>query len=221
MFSKWSLLLPSSIQVVPFELKGRGKRVQEVAYQNFSEAIDDIFDKIGHDLADDKYALFGHSLGAKIIFELAHQIFERKLPKPSHLFFSGSGAPHVPGRDLKEYSKMSDAQFVEELLNLGGTPKEFFNSEELMDFFIPILRSDFLLAEECRISVQKSPLPVNITVFAGKEEELESEQLTGWTECTTKSCSIHFFDGGHFFINSCSAQIARLVGQTLILSQNQ
>jgi medium-chain acyl-[acyl-carrier-protein] hydrolase len=219
-FSKWNMLLGPDIEVRAIELPGRGKRFQEPNVASFDAAVNDIWEQIVNEIREQDYAFFGHSLGAKIAFALSLRVCNEKLRPARHSFFSGRGAPNVPGKDEKIYSKMSDIEFKEEIFNLGGTPKEFFDSPELLDVFFPILRNDFRLAEgEEDDEKQFRPLSWDISIFVGKEESLTSDQVVGWKDVTTGNCSIHFFNGGHFFLNDETQGVISRINQ--VMSQTQ
>jgi len=140
-FNRWKLYLDSNIEIRAIELAGRGKRIHEALYKDFDTLIDDMLSLITNDLnKTDTYAFFGHSMGAKIAYELTKKILGKGLIGPEHIFFSGRGAPYVMGKDEKEYHKLPDEEFKEEIYNLGGTPKEFFQHPELLEVFLPLLR---------------------------------------------------------------------------------
>ena len=46
-------------------------------------------------LTDRPFALFGHSMGAYVAYELACRLEERGV-RPTHLFVAGPRAPHLP-----------------------------------------------------------------------------------------------------------------------------
>jgi hypothetical protein len=66
-FVSWKKYLYSSIELKPVELSGRGKRLNEPLYKNVTEAVEDIFQRIRLELNDNRYAFFGHSLGAILV----------------------------------------------------------------------------------------------------------------------------------------------------------
>jgi surfactin synthase thioesterase subunit len=155
-------------------------------------------------------------MGAKIAFELTQKILEKGLASPKHIFFSGRGAPYILGKDEKEYHMLPDKEFKEEVLKLGGTPKEFFEHPELLEVFLPLLRNDFMLAAREVNGKEVRPLPFNITVFLGKDEELTPEQIDGWKNYTEGDCTIHYFNGGHFFINEKTEEVVEIISRTIL-----
>lgn len=217
-FNKWENYIKSDIEIKAIELAGRGKRISEDHYNDFNEVIEDVFSLIIDEIkSNDEYAFFGHSMGAKIAYELTQEILVRGLPGPEHIFFSGRGAPYILGKDEKEYHKLSDEEFKEEVIKLGGTPKEFFDHPELLEVFLPMLKSDFKLAARDILDKEIIPLPFDITVFLGKDEELTPEQIDSWKKYTSGNCTVHYFNGGHFFINEKVEEVVGKINNTIQL----
>jgi medium-chain acyl-[acyl-carrier-protein] hydrolase len=219
-FSKWKRYLDPSIELLPVELAGRGSRMHEPFYENVTEAVDDVFQLICNDIRNAPYALFGHSMGCLISYELTKKIKLYNLPLPEHVFFSGRGAPHIKRPDEKKYHLMGDVEFRKEVINLGGTPREFFEHPDLMQLFLPVLKNDFRLAEEEREEEKPVPLDTDITVFLGKDDDLTAVQCDGWKVLTRQLCSLYYFEGGHFFIHEQTRNLVGLINHTLLGSSH-
>jgi surfactin synthase thioesterase subunit len=217
-FNNWKNYIGNDIEIRAIELAGRGKRIHEAHYNDFNEVIDDVFSLIIDEIKDNgDYAFFGHSMGGKIAYELTQEILSKGLNCPKHIFFSGRGAPYVLGKDEKEYHKLPDEEFKQEIFNLGGTPKEFFDHPELLEVFLPMLKSDFKLATRDILNKEIIPLPFDITVFLGKDEELTPEQIDSWKKYTSENCTINYFNGGHFFINEKVEEVVGKINNTIQL----
>jgi surfactin synthase thioesterase subunit len=220
-FNTWKNYIRPDIEIRAIELAGRGRRIHEAHYNDFNEVIDDVLSIIIDEIkSDNDYAFFGHSMGGKIAYELTQKILEKGLPIPSHVFFSGRGAPYVLGEDDKEYHKLPDEEFKEEILDLGGTPKEFFDHPELLEVFLPMLKNDFKLAARDNLDKEINLLPFDITVFLGKDEDLTPEQSDSWKNYTSENCTIHYFNGGHFFINEKVEEVVEKINNTIQLITN-
>jgi len=220
-YGKWKDLLPPSIDVFPIELAGRGKRIYEPLYENIREAVDDTFNIIKTHLKNlhSHYAIFGHSMGGLIAYETALKIKENHFPGPSHIFFSGRGAPHVPRKqDRKIFHTLPGEEFKKEIIELGGTPKEFFDHPELMEILLPILRNDMKIAETYRYPYgdEIKPFDCDITVFIGKGEEVTADHMFGWRQHTLGVCSVHYFEGEHFFLNDEYMRILAIIRDALL-----
>jgi len=217
-YSNWKNHLPpgASLEVLPFELSGRGKRMREPLYPDLDAAVDDVYANVRGLIAGGPYALFGHSLGALLTFALATRIRQMGDRPPLHLFFSGRGAPGVKPKEVKMYHRMSADEFKREVIELGGTPPEFFRYPELMNIYLPVLRNDFRLAETDLSDRKVVPFAGDLTVFLGKEDhEILPVQAEGWKRHATGTCSLHYFDGDHFFIRRHEARIVGMIAQTL------
>ncbi|MFS2126939.1 thioesterase II family protein, partial [Pseudomonas sp. Pseusp97] len=91
-YARWKRQLPGWIDVCPVELPGRGRRFAESLHTDLRALASQLADEIAARL-DQPYALFGHSLGGLLAFELAHALRDRGLPMPQALFASAAPAP--------------------------------------------------------------------------------------------------------------------------------
>jgi medium-chain acyl-[acyl-carrier-protein] hydrolase len=218
MFTHWKRYLNanSAIELVPVELAGRGKRIYDPLYHNLQDAVEDLYHRNSGEIANAPYAFFGHSLGGLLAYELALKIKQINTRQPIHLFFSGRSAPNVDNPNERKYHLMEDEEFKEEVVKLGGTPRDFFEYVELTDLFMPLLRNDFKLAETDLIQRKVNPFDCDITIFSGKEDHrISGEQIDGWKAHTNGRCTFHYFNGGHFFIHDEVTRIVKLIDNTL------
>src|SRR5215831_8066939 len=102
-FNKWNQYLDPNIELVPVELAGRGRRIHEALYKDVAAITEDVFNIVNEKIAGAPYALFGHSLGSMIAYELGQKIRDLCLLPPIHIFFSGRSAPHLKREDKKIY----------------------------------------------------------------------------------------------------------------------
>lgn len=196
-YSRWRRSLPEWLQVRPLELPGRGMRMDEPLQSDIRRLASQLADEISAEL-DRPYALFGHSLGGLLAFELAHALRERGLPEPLALFASATAGP--ARRDVSEYAvAKTDVQLIARLRELNGTPEAVLANPELMQLMLPILRADFLLCGSFTHD-QRPPLPLPIHVFGGKQDSVRAEQLLDWQLDTSRVFSLDLFEGHHFFL---------------------
>jgi medium-chain acyl-[acyl-carrier-protein] hydrolase len=214
-FSTWQRLLDPIVELRPIELTGRGRRMNELLYGSMEEMVSDVLRVIKPEIRHHSYALFGHSMGCMVAYALAQMTRELGLQRPQHIFFSGQRAPHVKRPDEIKYDLMDEKEFIEAVIGLGGTSPEFFHHPELFRLFMPMLRNDFRLAEEEKDTREINPLDTDITVFLGKEDDLTAEECAGWKEHTRTMCTLHYFNGGHFFLHDQAAGITKLINSSL------
>jgi len=212
----WKKYLNTNIELYPIELSGRGRRMNVPIYNNIREAVDDIYELIKNNLDDKPYALFGHSMGCCLVFELYYKIIESNHQSAKHVFFSGRSAPG-DGLD-KEYTHLlPDNEFIREVYSLGGMKEEFFKDEILKDVFLPILRADYKIIETYEYTKKKSKLCCNISVLTGIQDKLTKRaNISSWSTYTNNECYFYEFNEGHFFINSCLSAVVSIVNQRLL-----
>jgi len=163
---------------------------------------------------DKPFAFFGHSLGVLVSFELVRQLRRERKCGPVHLFVSGHRAPQIPDPDPPIHA-LPDAEFLEELQRLNGTPQEMLENDELMKVVLPTLRADFRVAETY-VYEAEPPLDCPISVFGGvRDPEVNREQLMAWRQQTTKTYSLQMFPGDHFFLHSSETALLRTLSAEL------
>lgn len=211
-YARWRRLLPSWIDVRPVEWPGRGARMDEPLATDPRALAAQLAGELDTQL-NGPYALFGHSLGAVIAFELAHGLLDRGAAAPAILFASGTEAPAVRnGSRWRE--PMSDEALMQELRNLQGTPDEALSNVELMRSALPVLRADFLMCG-AYVYRPRRPLPCPVHVFGGADDETGREALEAWRQETSASFALDILPGHHFFIHTQQAQLIERIGAAL------
>ncbi len=204
-FRDWGEALPGGIEVCPIQLPGRESRILERPFDEMATLVTALSAAIEPYL-DKPFALWGHSMGALICFELAHYLHQENKPKPLHLFVSGRKGPQVPER-ISLLHQLPEEEFVEKLRQLNGTPETVLQHEELMQLMLPTLRADFSLVETYNYTV-RAPLDCAITAFGGLQDETVTvEELQSWREETCRAFTLHLFSGDHFYLRSFREQL--------------
>jgi medium-chain acyl-[acyl-carrier-protein] hydrolase len=209
----WPDNLPNTVEVCPIQLPGRETRMSETPFRKLSALADTLTIAL-RKYGDKPFAFFGHSMGAKIAFEVARRLRLEGSRQPVHLFVSGSPAPHLPdsGRDFYNLPKLL---FVDELRRLNGTPTDVLDHPELMDLVLPMLRADFEVVQTYAYT-EEAPLACPITAFGGLEdEEVPGTQLAAWAEHTTAPFRMRMFPGDHFFLNRKSSLLLPILAREL------
>ncbi len=213
-YKEWNSSLSGDINVIAYEMAGRAARMAEDSYKSQEDAVERILSEISSDLSD-PYCFFGHSMGSTIVYLLLKEIKKRGLPEPEHVFLSGGKAPHLKSQNDRMHLLPEDS-FIELLKSYGGTPSEFFENRELLDFFLPKLRNDFMLAvlgfEEIP---EVAPLDIDFSILYGENEDLSEEQSLEWQKYTTGKCTVHNVSGTRFFIDEHPEEVIKIVDRTI------
>jgi len=209
------ILNPTGVQLSPLELPGRGKRIREKLLTELNALAVDAFQQLAQQNLTQPYALFGHSMGALLIYLVTHQLVALRLPLPTHLFVSGHRAPSQ-SRRLSLKHNLPKTEFIAMLRQLSGCSPEILQDAQLMNFFEPVLRAD-LQAAELHQYHPRLPLPIPITVlFGSTEQEVNYQEAAAWQQETTYPLIINEIEGGHFFIFEQTNQVKQIILQTLV-----
>lgn len=212
-FKGWEAYLPAEVEIHAVQLPGRGQRIGEAPVDSLTELTSTLVDVLGP-LTDRPYALFGHSMGALISYEVARALRGQGAPPPAHLFLSARHAAHLPP-SRPPIHHLPDSKFVAELERYRGTPAAVLQNRELMDLFLPALRADFTISERY-VYEPAAPLPCPIAAFGGVQDELVNRaSLAAWEEHTSSTFSLRLFPGDHFFLHSAQPLLLRALAQTL------
>lgn len=212
-YRQWPQLLPHTVEVLPVQLPGRGSRMLEPLITETAVLVEQVAEAMRPQL-DRPFALFGHSMGALICYELARYLRRTGAPEPLHLFASGRRAPHLPDRSGPRYT-LPDAELIELLRRLEGTPPELLQNPEVMQLMLPLVRADFKLNEDYNYQAEP-PLGCAISAYGGlQDEEVSREDLAAWAEHTTGGFDLRMFDGGHFFLQEMEPVLVQTVARGL------
>lgn len=215
LFNSWHTALPTGeIQVCAVQYPGRGSRVQEKAFTDCSALVDAFLPHL-LPILNKPFALFGHSMGAIVAFEVARRLQTEHGLQPERLIVSGRRAPQIPMTDRLTYN-LPDAEFTEELRRLNGTPTEVLDHPELMQLMIGIIRADFTLTQTYRY-LPGPQLTCPMSVFGGLgDTDVSREHLEAWCELTSSGCSLRMFEGDHFFIQTNPAPLLKTIREQLL-----
>jgi medium-chain acyl-[acyl-carrier-protein] hydrolase len=212
-FRTWLNVLPDSVEACPIQLPGRGPRLTQSHFTRLMPLAHAIAEGM-LPYCDKPFAMFGHSMGAMLSFEVARYLRSRHGIEPAQLFVSGRRAPQVPDPEPKTFD-LPEPEMIEELKRIKGTPEEVLENAELMQIVLPILRADFEVCQTYEYTPGE-PLNCPITAFCGlADDEEDREKMEAWREQTTDDFSLRMLPGDHFFIHSSERAFLHLLAREL------
>jgi medium-chain acyl-[acyl-carrier-protein] hydrolase len=215
----WAEGLPDDVDVCAVQLPGRGARFREAPFRNMADLVPALAEGL-LPLLDLPFALFGHSMGAVVAFELARELRRRGGRPPALLALSGHQAPPRP--DPKPpISHLPDEEFLAEVqTRYDGIPPEVLAEEELLQLLLPVLRADVQLLESYTY-VQEAPLDCPISCFGGEDDpHVSLADLEAWGDETRGPLRVRTFPGGHFFVESARDEVLRALRRDLAPSSS-
>ncbi|HEV2148792.1 MAG TPA: thioesterase domain-containing protein, partial [Longimicrobiaceae bacterium] len=208
-FRGWAEALPEGVELGVVQLPGRDGRRGEEPLTRVTPVVDALASAM-EPLLDRPYAVFGHSLGGLLGFELVRELRRRGAPLPAHLFVSASRAPHLPDQ-RPPIHRLPEDRLITELRKMNGTPEEILRELELLRLFLPLVRADFAILETY-LHRNEAPLELPVTAFGGHDDRrVERPELEGWAEQTSAGFELEMFPGDHFYFRGArDALIARM-----------
>lgn len=197
-FRPWRKPLAPEIAVTPVVLPGREARWREPAYTKMELLIGPLCDAMAPYL-DRPFALFGHSMGAAVAYEVARRLSDGPDGPPLCLLVSARRAPHLPPRRPPIYRLPAD-EFLAQIEQLNGTSSSILRESALLQALLPGLRADFELNDTYSPSAG-TPLSLPISAFVGERDQLASTgEMRRWGELTVSEFSLRSFGGDHFYL---------------------
>jgi medium-chain acyl-[acyl-carrier-protein] hydrolase len=214
-FRPWVARLSPEVDVCPIEMPGHGTRFREPLLDELPMLVRSLVDALCAEFRE-PFALFGHSMGALVAFELARLVRATMDTLPVHIFVSGAHAPQAHRR-LGSTTDLDDASLMRRLRRYGGTPAEVLNAADLMHLFLPVVRADFRMLERY-VFAAGEPLACPITAFGGMNDDLVGvDALNGWAVHTTCTFERIVVPGSHFFIHDAHSPLPSALSRTLLL----
>jgi surfactin synthase thioesterase subunit len=205
--------LAPAVDVVAVQYPGRQDRRREANVADLHDLAATV-SAVLRPLADRPIALFGHSMGASLAFEVARLLEDRAGRAPERLFASGRRAPSRRGSSMVHL--LPDEGLLADVRRLSGTDPRILGDDEMLRLALPAIRSDYRAAERY-VMRPGAPLSCPITVLAATDDpSTGAEEAAAWSEHTTGRCEVQFYTGGHFFLTAHQESIARTVRDRLL-----
>jgi medium-chain acyl-[acyl-carrier-protein] hydrolase len=211
-FRGWAEALPDA-EVALASLPGRDSRRRDPFCASIQDAADHLTEAL-HGLPAMPLVLFGHSMGALIVFEIAHRLVARAAT-PVALVVSGRRAPTCPSR-FPPVAHLPEDAFVDQMQRrYAGIPDLVLQDEEMRAWFLPTLRADMALVDQYA-PAHAHPLPCPVLAYGGTTDpQTTPDELQAWALQTTASHRVRWFAGGHFFPDTARAEVLTAIGHDL------
>ncbi|MER5755687.1 alpha/beta fold hydrolase [Streptomyces sp. NPDC002088] len=204
--------LTPGIEVVAVQYPGRQDRRAEAPIEDLEVLADRIADELTT-IDGPPVALFGHSLGATVGFEVARRMRPR-FPSPVlRLFVSARKAPadHRPsGRDFRD-----DAVLRAWAQRAGDAARQAEADPDLWQLAAPSLAADLTMSETYAARPgTKATCPV--TAIAGSADRgCGIEEMGRWAAHTIGGFEVEEVKGDHYFIDDPTTELCRIIEEAV------
>ncbi len=208
-YIEWHRTLHPLVELVAVQPPGRGTRRGEAPHRTMGALLADLWPQI-LPMLDRPYFLFGHSMGSRVAYALASRLRDAGERMPTHFIASGSRAPHLGCRERNTYD-LPDAEFIESLRELNGTPEEILRNPELMELLMPLLRADFEIAELYHADPDV-PFGFGASILGGTADaHVRQDELNAWQAHFRRPVRVEMCAGGHLFVDESLAEVIAVI----------
>ncbi|NKQ51288.1 thioesterase [Amycolatopsis sp. K13G38] len=206
-FARWLELFGESVVPLRIQLPGHENLAKREPLRRVGDVVGWLLPRLP---AGGPVALYGHSMGALVVYELARALTAAGTP-PVHVFVSGRRAPHLPARRAPVHD-LPDDEFLAAVEGMGRLAEA---SPALRTYAIRVTRADLELSEVYEhLPVPRLHCP--LTVFHGTADRYVTlDEATAWKELTDNDFAIHTFPGDHFFHQRHRAALAATMTEAL------
>jgi surfactin synthase thioesterase subunit len=193
-----NMLEPFGYEVVALNYPGHESRIMEDLLESVQEIARDMYQQISRYLNED-YCLLGYSMGGMVCYELYQHIMKNNRKPPLHIFLLAADDPNADP-DFTDCKNMTIQRVRSIFAEMGGTPDEILESDDMMEFLQPVTKAD-LYAIEKYVPTQNYKIECSVTLIRGTGEDNERCPW-GWNQYLSKPCDYHEVEGEHFFMFS-------------------
>lgn len=214
-YINWIDEIGETIEILPVELNGHGEFFDKKSYNDFSELLEELYGRIIEQIdIKTKYSMFGHSMGAYIVYLLECMIEQNTNLRAEKIFVSGMEAPKFWIKNIVKISCLTNEEFINQVISFGGIPEEILKNDELKNVFFPILKNDFRLIESLsNYEINNEEVECDIVTLNGEDDVIEKDEIFAWSEYTSKNFYLKFFHGDHFYIAKNKKEIIQYIRQ--------
>lgn len=209
-----SRALAPEVEVLAVQYPGRQDRYAEPLMRSIdtlADAVTTALTGVAVEAPDRPLALFGHSMGAIVAFEVALRL-ERTGFTPAALFVSGRRAPSTHREE--RFHLRDDDGLLAEVTSLGGANMSLMD-DELLRMALPTIRNDYTVAETYRYRPgPRLSCPIH-ALIGDTDPKVTVDEARAWADHTDGAFALDVFSGGHFYLDQHTPAVLNKITEHL------
>ncbi|MFC7752698.1 thioesterase II family protein [Tsukamurella soli] len=203
--------LPSGLKPVAVQYPGRRGTHDVAGLAGIADLAEAVYGRLAAAApAEGGIALFGHSMGSLVAFEVARR-FEAAGRSVAQLFVSACAAP---GRAGFDDVPDTDRGLLEAVTRLTGAGPELLENDEFAARILPTLRGFKAITDYSCPPDATVRCPIQ-AYYADTDQIATYDQVSAWSERTGAAFGIRSFPGHHFYFEDDADQLASDIERVL------
>jgi medium-chain acyl-[acyl-carrier-protein] hydrolase len=220
LFDDWDKLLAPDFEVVCIQMPGRGDRIDEKPYSIFDAFIQDYLPAIREMVTGKPFALFGHSMGGLLAFEVARRLQQQYNLVASSLIVTGT--PCLNGYVNTFINSVIEAKMTDEqLVKLLPSASRIDLTNTIHQRLIQTLRADFELIHSYKYTNFTELASDVIAVTADADDRVKFEDVQKWVTETSGNFKLEVRKGGHNFVYNDKSFLCALIREHCLQIQKE
>ncbi|MGW2089059.1 thioesterase II family protein [Streptomyces sp. NPDC001880] len=196
-FRDWAGNFGDDVEVLVARYPGRHERINDPLITSMDSLADAFVPEL-LGFTDVPLAIFGHSMGATLGYEIALRLLRRHRTALAALMVSGRTPPHLAGTALPD-SDDTEAVMAE-VRRLGGTDSALLDDLGLRELVLPALRADFKAVADYAPR-PGAPLPFPVFAYVGDADpDVDVASMRGWSTTAAQGFDLRVLPGNHFYL---------------------
>lgn len=199
-YHSWGNAFGDDVEVLATRYPGRQERIAEPCLESMEELADAITAAV-LPLLDKPLALFGHSMGASLAYEVAVRLERKHGFCPSVLLVSSQRPPH--GQRPRTAHLGGTESVLAEVRKLGGTDAALLEDPDLRELVLPALLADFTVVGRYAEKGPRPAVPVRCPVIGyvgDRDPNVTAEEVAAWAGVAPKGFELKVLEGDHFYL---------------------
>ena len=209
-FVKLFPFLKDDFNIICPHIAGKGSRFKEPAKLTIESLVDDIYEQLQTKRKSEQLIVYGHSMGGLLTFLLLQKLELQGDSADIKGVISGIPAPCK--LEQNSIHELPDGAFIEEVTKTGGIPKELLAQEKLLQFYTPMLKSDYQVFNSFdKEHVEGLKIQSQCDIIVGSREVFTWDDVILWKNYFQTPPDFHLIEGDHFFIFPKAEKVSGII----------